>query len=303
MPVAQNSRRQYAYVVESVFGTTPGTPQTQLVEVADFTGELQAEQLTDPSIRSDRQVGFSRRGNLGVEGNLEVVMAPDNYDVFLEAVFQGTWTTNVLKLGTTQRSFAIEEGFMDLAQYRVFNGVTFNTMSLTVTPDQLVTGTFGFMGSGTSAFTGTSIDVSPTAITAKDKFFHEGGTITEGGTTVAYITSINLELTNNLQGSYALGSTSYRTLSSGKAEVTGTVTALFEDATLYNKFRNSTDSSLQFILSAGSPAETLTFKVPKVKYTGGSLQRAADGPVLVELQFSGVYDGTDATSLMVTRSA
>lgn len=300
---AQNSRRQYAYVAESTFGTTPGTPQTQLIEVVNFSGDLNAAQLEDPSIRADRQVAFSRRGNLGVEGDLEVVMCPDNYDVFLEAVMQGTWTTNVLKLGTTQRSFAIEEGFMDIGQYRVFNGITFNTFSMTVTPDQLVNATFGFMGSGTSALSGTSIDSTPTAITSKAKFFHEGGTFNEGGSPIGFMTSIALNLTNNLTGNYALGSTSYRSISSGKAIVTGTVGAFFESAALYNKFLNGTDSSIEFTLTAGSPAETLTFLIPNVKYTGGAIQREADGPVLVELQFSGVYNTTSGTSLQITRSA
>lgn len=300
---AQNSRRQYAYVVESTFGTTPVTPTTKLFEVVTFDANLNAEQLSDPSIRADRQVAFSRRGNLAAEGEMEVVMCPDNYDWALEALLQGTWASNTLKIGSTQRSFSIEEGFMDLAQYQVFTGMSFNTLSMTVTPDQLVTASFGMVGAGSSVLSGTSIDAAPDAIVVKDKFFHDGGTITEGGSSIAFITAINLEYTNNIQGTYALGNTSYRSVSSGKAGVTGTVTALFESAALYNKFRNSTDSSIAFTLTAGSPAETLTFTVPKVKYTTGTFTRGEDGPVLVELGFEGVYDGTALSSLVITRSA
>ena len=98
-------------------------------------------------------------------------------------------TTNVLKIGNTKRSFAVEEGFTDIAQYRVFNGVTFNTLSMEITPDTLVQASFSTMGSAASAFSGTSIDVSPTPIASKDKFFHEGGTITEGGSAVTSLQS------------------------------------------------------------------------------------------------------------------
>lgn len=301
--MADNSRRQLAYIAESVYGTTPTTPQTQLVEFTSFDAEFQAEQLNDPSIRADRQVGFSRRGNLSAGGSLGVVMCPDNYDTFLEAALGGTWTTNVLKVGNNVRSFAFEEGFNDIAQYRVFNGVMLNTLSMEVTPTSLVNATFGLFGSTASAFTGTSIDTTPTAVTVKDKFFHEGGVIQEGGSTVANVTGINFQLTNNLTGNYALGNTGYRSVSLGRVEVTGTVTALFENVTLYNKFRNSTDSSLSFQLTAGSPAETLTWAFPKVKYTTGSLQRSDSGPVLVSMGFTSVYDSTAATSLSITRSA
>jgi hypothetical protein len=300
---ASNSRRQLAFIPETVFGTTPATPQTQLIEFVSFDADLTSEQLNSAAIRADRQIGFSRRGNLSAEGSLVVEMAPDNYDTFLEATLGGTWTTNVLKIGNTARSFAFEEGFMDIAQFRVFNGVTFNSLSMEVTPDALVQATFGLMGSTATAFTGTSIDSTPTAITKKDVFFHEGGTINEGGAPVAFVTGITFELTNNLAGNRALGSSSYRSMTLGRAEVTGTVTALFESVTLYNKYRNSTTSSLSFVLSAGSPAETLTFTFPDVRYTSGTLQRADTGPVLVELGFTAVYDSASATSLQITRSA
>lgn len=303
MPSAQNASRQYAYVVESTFGTTPVTPATKLFEVVTFDANLNADQLTDPSIRADRQTSFSRRGNLGAEGDIEVVLCPDNYDWALEALLQGTWASNTLKVGSTARSFSIEEGFMDLAQYQVFTGMSFNSMSMTITPDDLVTASFGMIGYGASALSGTSIDASPDPITIKDKFFHEGGTINEGGSAIAFMTSINLEITNNMSGNYALGNTSYRSLSSGKVDVTGTVTALFESAALYNKFKNGTDSSISFTLTAGSPAETLTFNLPKVKYTSGGFTRGTDGPVLVELGFTAVYDTTAQSTIVITRSA
>lgn len=303
MATAQNSRRQYAFVPEVTFGVTPATPQTQLIEVVSFDADLQAEQLNSATIRPDRQIAFSRRGNLGVTGTLVSELVPDNFDWAVEAVLGGTWTGNAVKVGNVARSFSVEEGFTDLSQYRTFTGVSFNTMSMEVTPNALVTASFGVIGKGTSAFGSTSIDTSPTAITKKDVYYHDGGTITEGGTTIAYLTAIAFEVTNNMVGNYALGNTSYRSISQGRVEVTGTVTAMFEDETLYNKFKNSTTSQLEFTLTAGSPAETLTFTFPDVRYTTGTITRADTGPVLVALGFTAIYDATAASSLVVTRSA
>jgi hypothetical protein len=302
MATAQNSRRQYAFIAEATYGTTPATPQTQLIEVVSFDADLQAEQLNSATIRADRQIGFSRRGNLGVEGTLEIELVPDNFDWAIEAVLGGTWTAGVVKVGNTERSFSIEEGFTDLPEYRVFNGVVVNTMSMEVTPTALVTASFGLIGKGTSALSGTSIDSTPTAITKKDVFYHDGGTISEGGSPIAYVTAISFDVTNNMVGNYAIGNTSYRSVSQGRVEITGTLTAMFEDEVLYNKFKNSTTSQISFTLSAGSPAETLTFAFPDVRYTTGTITRADTGPVLVALGFTAVYDSASASTIVVTRA-
>jgi len=302
MSAAQNSRRAYTYIPEVTFGVTPPTPQMQLFEIVSFDPELQAEQLNSATIRADRQIGFSRRGNLGVEGSIVVELTPDNFDTFLEAHSGGNWTGNTLKIGNNARSFSIEEGYLDIAQYRVINGLMLDTLSMEVTPEALVQASFSVIGLGASAFASTSIDPTPTAVTKKDVFYHDGGTISEGGSTIAYVTSVAFEATNNLVGTYAIGSTSYRSVSLGRVEVTGTVTALFESVTLYNKFRNSTASSLSFTLTAGTPAETMTFTFPDIRYTTGTLVRADTGPVLVEVGFTSVYDTVSGTSFMITRS-
>lgn len=299
MPQAQGSQVQIAFVPEVTLGTTPTTPQTQLIEFNSFTGALNADTLTDPSINPSRQRSYSRRGNVMAEAGVEVVLCPDNYDAFIEAALMGTWTTNVLKIGTTRKPFSIEQGFTDIAQYRTFTGMVVNTMEVNVPVDALVTTTFNFMGTNTSAFSGTSIDSTPTAITAKDKFFHEGGVFKEGGSTVGYLSAISFTVDNGYDASYALGSTGVRDLTSGTVSITGSVTGLFESVAFYNKFVNNTESSIEFTLTAG--AESMTFLFPRVKYTAGNLPVDGDGPVTVEMEFEAIYDSVEATSLKITR--
>lgn len=297
---AQNSRRQFGFIVESVFGTTPGTPQIQLFEAVGYASTFNGEQLNSANLTPHRQISYSRRGNVSGEGTLSVELCPDNYDWALENLFRSTFTTNVLKPGNTQTSYSVEEGFVDVGQYQVSTGVRFNTLSLKVSPDSLVIAELGFMAAGVSALTGTPLDATPTAITAKNSFFHEGGTFNEGGSAVGLISNISLNITNNMAGNYALGNTSYRSMSDGKFEVTGEVTGYFESNVLYNKFRNSTNSSISFTLVAG--AETLNFAINSAVYTGGDFNRGSDGPVTVTLQFSGVYNVSDAASIVVTRA-
>lgn len=299
MPQAQSSLVQVAIIPEVTYGTTPATPQTQLLEVVNFNGAEKPNTLTDPSIRADRQTSYARRGTNSTDGELEVVLAPDNYDILMEAALQGTWATNTLKIGSVQRSFAIEQGFTDLAQFRVFNGVVVNTFAMDVTTDALVTAKFGLIGKSTTAFSGTSIDVTPTAVTVKDKFYHEGGSFNEGGSAIASLSAISFELNNNVNGNYALGSTGFRTVTSGKVSVKGKVSGLFESVALYDKFKNNTDSSLSFTLVAG--IESLTFTFHKVKYTSGGITMKGDAGVTVELDFEAIYDATALNTMTITR--
>jgi hypothetical protein len=300
MAQAQGSQRRLAYVVESTYGTTPATPTMKQIDYVSFNGDLNTPEIMSQTIRPNRQMTGSRRGNISTNGDLSVELTPDNYDDFLEAFMQGTWATNVLKVGQTQRSFSIEDGYLDLAQYRVFTGCVFNKLSLEVKPDSYVTPTFSFMGSNTSAFTATPLSANPTSALAKDAFFHEGGTFKEGGTSVAYLSAIKLDIDNNVDANSALGTTGVRNMTSGKFVAKGTVTALFETVAFYNKFKNATDSSLQFTLVSG--AQTLDFNLPKINYTSAKITGKGDAGITVEVSFTGEYDATAATTMTITRS-
>ena len=300
MAQATNSQRRITFIKESTFGVTPTTPQTQELEIVGFDGELTADTLVSKSINANRQVSRSRRGNTSTEGSLSFELTPDNYDWLLEAIFQSTFTTNVLKVGSTQPSFSIEESFLDIDQHRVFTGTVFNNLSVSATTDDYVTPEATFIGAAVGAFSSTSIDETPTAVTAKDRFYHEGGTFNEGGSAVGTLTSIKLDMTNNVSGNKALGTVGYRNITSGRFQLTGTVEGTFESAAFYNKFKNNTESSLEFTLVAGE--QTLTFKISKLNYTEGKIDASGDGPCIVNLNFTAAFDATDASTIVVTRA-
>ena len=300
MPQAQRSQTELAFIPEVTYGVTPSpSPQTTAIDHVSFNGNLNSATLTSNTVRADRQTAYARRGNSSTEGELVVELVPDNFDWLLEAVLQGTWAANVLKIGSTQRSFAIEQSFIDIDQHQVFNGVVFNTMSMEITTEDLVTASFGFMGKSTTAFSATRIDEVITTNPSKPVFFHEGGTFNEGGVAVASMSSIAFEINNNITGNYGLGVTGYRNVTTGKVNVTGTVTGMFETTAMYNKFKNDTDTSLSFTLVAG--AETLKFEFHRVKFTSGSINASGDAGVTVELQFTAIYDSTALNTLTITR--
>ena len=77
------------------------------------------------------------------------------------------------------------------------------------------------------------------------------------------------------------------------------VTALFEDVVAYNKFKNNTDTILEYTLTDGTNSHTYLF--PKVKYVKGMITGSGAGPLVVELDFTAVYDTTAGSTVQVTR--
>ena len=78
------------------------------------------------------------------------------------------------------------------------------------------------------------------------------------------------------------------------------MTAYFENTTLLNKFINETESSLDFTIGDGT--NTLRFKCPRIKYTGGQPDVGGEGPVTLTMPFQALLDSTTSTNLRIIRS-
>lgn len=302
--MAQNTRRRLSYILESTFNTTPATPTLQAFEHSTFDFNPQAAEVLDNSVRDDRQVAFVRQGNLSGAGTLGVKLAPVAYDDFIQAAFLGTWTTNVVNNGTTQRSFTVEEGYLDRNAFIVYRGVTVGGMTLGVTQNDLVDVSFPMTFASSTQESGTSVATSTTAVTARPKFFHEGGVIQVAGSPVANITSIEWTLDNGVTSNYALGATTMRSVTANKVNATGTITAYFETGALYNRFFTANSSSTGFSLShqLTAGANSYTFLLPNcVVSTGVQVDRAEEGPVMIQLPFRAVRDNTTGVTIRCTR--
>ena len=226
----------------------------------------------------------------------------DDFDDFLEAAFFGDFTTaGVLKAGTTVRSFSIEDRALDIAQYRIFTGCMVNTFSLSVAPNAIATATFGIVGKN-MAISGTSVDPATTAASGNAPFDSFTGTITEGGSAIAIVTSLDMTLENNLNPTFIIGSALTPQMEYGQCRVTGTMQVYFQDAALINRFINETASSLSFALTDGTTNGTYTFNIPSIKYTGADVPVAGTQSRLISMPFTGTYNAGQATTIKITKS-
>lgn len=301
MSKASNAVSKLGLVKESTFGTTPVTPALINQRVASFNFTLAKNELTDESKTGSRQRAYTQTGNESITGSLSGPFAHDNYDALMESVFYSTFTSNVLKMGTTIQSFTMEESQEDISVYRQVRGVIANGFQLEAPVDGLATITFDVLALG-QTIANTSLDATYTAQPYRQPFTHIGGTISEGGSSIGYVNSVSLSVTNNLSPAYVWGSGQTNDLIPGIVDVTGTLDVFFQDATMMNKFINGTASSLSFTLSDGT--HTIQFTMPNIRYTGAEAPvESGSGQRIVSLPFRALYDATAASTVVVTRSA
>lgn len=301
MAQAQGSRHSVSYVPEVTFGTTPGTPSMLELRNTGVTLNTVKDNFVSNEIRNDRQVVDMRHGLKRIEGDINFELGYGYLDDMLEAALFGSWSTNVLKAGITPKFFSIERAFADVAQYEVFTGCMIDRLSLSIQPNAMITGSFGFIGKNMT-ISGTALDASITAAAANAPYDGFSGSISEGGGAVDNITQITLELQNNLAPSYVVGLETTPQILAGRSILTGEVTAFFESATLLNKFLNETESSISLSLIGLGSAGDLTILIPRIKYSSANVnvQNADDG-LLLSMPFQALRDSSEATNLKITR--
>lgn len=147
MPFAQGSRSGLSYITESTFGVTPAGNFTSL-PYNTHNLDLTKERVQGNEIQPDRMPRVDRHGNRQSAGDIVVDLRADNFDDFLESAMFGTWDTtpaaapDQLKVGTTLKSFSLEDYAADIDQSRVFTGMSVSQAAFSIAPNQMVTATF-----------------------------------------------------------------------------------------------------------------------------------------------------------------
>jgi hypothetical protein len=118
----------------------------------------------------------------------------------------------------------------------------------------------------------------------------------------AIITQIDFNVANSFAPTFVVGSDETPALEVGRAEVTGSFSAYFEDASLINRFLNETESAIQVSVNDPTAANAYTFLFPRVKINSADV--GVDGPTsrVISLGFTSLFDTTTATNLKITRT-
>jgi hypothetical protein len=308
MAIANGSQHSMSYIAESTFGTTPATPVLKALRHSSTTLGLSKDSIQSDELRADRQISDMRHGNKSASGDIGIELSYGSFDDFLEAVLGGTWDVGVpsvgidqLKVGTTRRSFTIERLFSDITQYHRFTGCNFSTLSLSIAPNAMVTGSLGVIGKGMTTATAIITGATYPAATTTSPFDSFTGTINENNSAIAVITSLDINLDNGMNPLFVVGSAETLQPSIGRSNVSGSVSAYFEDSTLLDKFLNETETSIDFTL-VDTAGNEYFFDLPRIKYSAGQPDVSDEGPVTISFDFQALYNAADTTNLIIQRN-
>ena len=301
MAIASGSRHRLAAIAEVTYGTTPTTPAFTTLRHNSCNIGLSKDAVESEEIRGDRQITCFRHGNKSVGGDIEGELVYGEYDTLIEAALCGTWNTDVLKAGTTRRSFTVERTFQDITQFMRYTGCEVNTMSISIAPNSMIGVSFGFIGKDQSIAQTAIASSTYSTLTDTCQFDSFTATINEGGSPIALVTEMEVTLENGIEPQFVVGSSTTLRPSIGRCNVTGSITVYLEDQAMLTKFQNETESSLDITMT-DPDGNTFQIEIPKLKYNSGQPDVSGEGSVTVSMDFQAIYDSVDASNIVITRN-
>lgn len=210
-----------------------------------------------------------------------------------------------LKAGVTRRSFSILRDFTDLTngRFQLFTGSAFNTLAMTTGLDAIVTTNFGLIGklqtSSASAPGGSTFNDPNT----NEPFVAFDGCLSEGGDQSAIISAFDFTLDNGIEPKFNVCSDTTDEPGIGRTDITGNITAFFDNDTLLNKFLNETKSQITTFLT-DSAGNTFSVFFPEVLYNSGQPDIGGEANSPISLSFRALHEATISdTSIIISRLA
>lgn len=269
-------------LVESTYGTTPTNSANWLTFCLNSETLSASPQTTTTGKQCPGSSGRMPQSSV-IEtttsgGDVVTELSAGDYDDLIEAAMGGTWSTNSLTVGTTDRSFSLEKAFADQTKWLQLKGQRVVGMSINAGGGP-VSATFRFAGStaianavaslmGSGSETGESGENSMSSAAGSGSFEIDGSGVTPG-TGTAIFTRVSIDLNNNPNPLNGLGQTTPFDVSTGLANFTGQIEGFLTGATgwdLYERALANSDLDFKFTLSENS--KSYTFDLPKLKVRG-----------------------------------
>lgn len=216
-----------------------------------------------------------------------------------------TLSSSRLVNGVTKRSFSIERFNSDVSQYFTYKGMVLDKMSMDVTPGQIVTGNFEFMGknhvrgssSGLAGTTTASQSYTPVnAVSGVPYLFEAGAPIPN-----TYVKSMKFEVMNNLRGLEAVSVLGNADVNLGSFDVSGEIEVYLADGAMYDKFLNNTVSSIAFAMTDTS-GNGYGYTFPRLKYRDVKVNAGGmNQDMILTMPFDAFFDPVTGKSFIIDR--
>ena len=302
------SPRSHTRLIEAVLGGT----RSPAINVPAATASLASDVLTATGAFADAEEGqwLLLNGWAEPENNgwrrIETVTDDDNVVLTAgstadeDATASGTVRGQTIINGVTNRSFSVEESYMDVGMYRLFKGMRVASMNASFSAGSILTGSFNFMGtesvvdSTDTTWLGTGSRTPVTSTAVMNATANIGDILVDGTVSTACFQSIDLSIDNSMREVQCLGSKFPGSINYGRQLVTGSFTKLFVNWETYQKMLDHDDLTLSF--GAYNSDGGIHIYLPRVKLGSDSvnLSGGIDSDVQENVDFSAIKsaDGT-----------
>lgn len=259
-----------------------------------------------------RVTGFSNAANNGL---FKITSAPTANKIIVQGsttLVDENGVTGEIEMGaqivngTQFRSLTIEREYTDLSNtFEQVLGLAIDQWSMSIASDQLITGSFGFIGSLAQSASATAGDGSNDESNNANPIMNgiDNVLFVLEGTNVQDITNMTLQLQNNLRQRLQVGTLGAISVGQGAINCSGTLQAYFESSTLFDKYLNFTATSLA-IAFQDADGNQYVIDFPRVKLGGG--QRVAGGQnqdVIADLQWTAFRNSDESVTARIARFA
>lgn len=215
--------------------------------------------------------------------------------------------TMVPATGHTDKSFAIEHWYSDVAQSELFLGCKVNGVNIDLPATGIATVGFDMLGKDVTTAT-AAYYTSPTAPTTQGVVAAVNGLLMVGSTVIGICTGASISIEGGYTQEPVVGSNSAPGIFPGRVRVSGQFTAYFEDATMRDAFLNESELKLVMALTCTNDAASdfITFVLPRIKL-GGSAKDDGEKGIVQTVPFTALVNATatdvDATTIAIQDSA
>lgn len=304
MAQAMSNREQLAYIAEVTAGTTPATPTGQLCRYSSVKGMMKTSTVQSAEQTNNSEIADLVRVN--VDGGLDIgyeLSYDTQFEDFLQSLFANTWATNVLKVGTTRKTFTFERGQLDIAQYQKYTFAQCSKMTFNIGSKKIIEGMASFdtyfpTWSGATAWSATT----PAGTNTPMDPINSIQLMQEGGAgALAGVTDFSMTLERQTVGFDQVNNINPLDIQPGVFKATGSFSLYYPDATYFTKYTNFTQTSLAFTLG-GAGSKKYAFSFAKVRLADGTQDNPAmNTPLVQKFTWQATKDVTNTTA-MITRT-
>lgn len=292
----QSGKNLYAALLAEVtLGVVPGT----LTGGKKFPiNRQQAPALNQATIRpgaisSDGQNRRPRGGSHSVTGSLTGDLIYAAHDDVLQAALRSTYATDILNPGLAKTSWLVEVTEQDIDVSTLSKGSRIGGYIQRGAPDQPLTHEYPLVGITQEVRTGAASPVLTTPAEPSEDYMTTTDVAIEiDGAPILSLTGWEASVPNGAAGQVVVGSKFYPDIFTGNLDLTGSITAIRESATLQQKYIANDPVDL-VITATDLEGNLMIFRYLNLLLTGFTQALGEDNGMLVTIPFIGGKFGAD----------